>query len=66
MPTVFCHFGTHTVVFEQLLLSIAQDCRDDVLDDNIRWQMGLTSAMSLTLILFMLDIGDDDCGGLRF
>jgi hypothetical protein len=66
MPTVLCHFVTHTVVFEQLLLSMAQDCREDALNDNLRWQMGLRSAMRLTLILFMFDIGYDDCSGLRF
>ena len=66
MPTVFCHFVTHTVIFQQLLLSMAQDCREDAFDDNLRWQMGLRSVMSLTLILFMFDIGYDDCRRLRF
>ena len=65
MPTVFCHLGAYTLVFEHLLLSLVQDSREDALDDKLRWYVGLASTMSLTLILFMLDIGYDDCGWLR-
>jgi hypothetical protein len=66
MPTVLCHFVTHAVVFDKLLFSVAQDCGEDAFDDNLRWQMRLRSVMTLTLILFMFDIGYDDCSRLRF